>query len=226
MSAKPILVDHIQIDITKEDVLIKMGMPPDHRFGDAIAEVIEEAKTLANAKLLYCEGTIESRTADSLVINGIEFKGVDLVKALEGIDVCYPYIVTCGKELYDYALSCPDLVKMLYFDNIASFYLLQASMNLANIIDNQYHTLSKCMTPGSFEGFALDQNYPIFKVLDYGKGTDIDLNSSFIMNPAKSVAGIRFVPKDCKKECAICQKEDCDRRIAAFDKKVFEDTLC
>ncbi|MGN0961953.1 MAG: hypothetical protein ACI4PP_00075, partial [Clostridia bacterium] len=97
-----ILVDHIPVKVTKEDVLRKLGMPADHRFGSDIEEVIAEAEPIANAKLLYAEAKIEARTEDTVTIGGVEFKGKDLAEALKGVDTVYPYICTCGRELNDY----------------------------------------------------------------------------------------------------------------------------
>lgn len=220
------LIEKIDVKITKEDVLRKMGMPADHRFGDAIAEVIEEYKPIANGKLLYCEAEIGERTEDTIMIGGVKFTGKDLVDALKDVDTVYPYICTCGRDIYDAALNCKDLVKMFYLDNIAHFYLLEPSIVLSDILDNQLGTRTTNMTPGSFENWTLDQNFPIFEVLNNGEGIDVTLNDHALMNPAKSVAGIRFKTTDCEKKCNICMKKDCANRTEEFSKIVYEDTLC
>ena len=36
-----ILLDHIQAEVTKEDVLRKFGMPPDHKLGPDIEKAID-----------------------------------------------------------------------------------------------------------------------------------------------------------------------------------------
>lgn len=220
------LIEHIEVHVTKEDVLRKMGMPTDHRFGSAIAEVIEEYKPLANGKLLYGEARIEARTEDTITIGGVVFTGKDLVDALQNVDVVYPYICTCGREINDAAMNCKDLVKMFYLDNIAHFYLLEPSVVLSDILDNQIGHRTTNMTPGSFENWGLDQNIPIFKLLNNGEGLDISLNDNGIMYPAKSVAGIRFATVDCEKKCSICRKRDCKDRVEDFSRVVYEDTLC
>lgn len=221
-----ILIDNIEVNITKEDVLKKMGMPADHRFGDAIAEVIEEAKNLGNAKLLYCEAKIGERTEETIEIGGVTFTGKDLVDALKDVDTVYPYICTCGAELYDATLNSKDLVRMFYLDNIAHFYLLQPSIVLSDILDNKFGTRSECMTPGSFENWELSQNVPIFTLLNNGEGTGVTMNEFALMDPAKSVAGIRFKTTDCGKKCSICMKRDCADRVDDFGKTIYEDTLC
>ena len=221
-----ILVDHIPVKVTKEDVLRKLGMPADHRYGSDIEKVIAEAETIANAKLLYAEAKIEARTEDTVTIGGVVFKGRDLADALKDVDTVYPYICTCGRELNDYAMNCKDLVKMLYLDYIAHFYLLQSSVELSDRVDNQLGTRSMCMTPGSFDNWELKENIPIFMLLNKGEGMGIMLNETGIMYPAKSVAGIRFKAPFCEDRCAICLKKDCGNRKADFDKRVYEDTLC
>lgn len=221
-----VLVDHIPVKVTKEDVLRKLGMPADHRFGSDIEAVIEEAEPIANAKLLYGEAKIEGRTEDTITIGGVEFHGKDLVDALKDVDTVYPYICTCGRELNDYAMNCKDMVKMLYLDNIAHFYLLQSSIELSDRIDNLLGTRSMCMTPGSFDQWELKENIPIFMLLNKGAGMGISLTDMGIMYPAKSVAGIRFKAPSCGDQCEICLKKDCSNRQADFDKKVYEDTLC
>ena len=220
------LIDHIEVKITKEDVLRKMGMPADHRFGDAIAEVIEEIKPIANGKLLYCEAKIGDRTEETIEIGGITFTGKDLVDALKDVDTVYPYICTCGTEINDAAMNCKDLVKMFYLDNIAHFYLLQPSIELSDILDNQLGTRTTCMTPGSFENWNLNQNAPIYILLNKGEGTGVTMNEYALMTPAKSVAGIRFKTSDCEKKCNICMKRDCVNRVEEFSKTIYEDTLC
>jgi len=55
---------------------------------------------------------------------------------------------------------------------------------------------------------------------------DVTLNDHALMNPAKSVAGIRFKTTDCEKKCNICMKKDCANRTEEFSKIVYEDTLC
>lgn len=221
-----VLVDHIQVKVTKEDVLQKLGMPADHRFGGDIEEVIAEAEPIANAKLLYAEAKIDARTEDTVTIGGVEFKGKDLADALKDVDTVYPYICTCGRELNDYAMNCKDLVKMLYLDYIAHFYLLQSSIELSDRVDNELCTRSMCMTPGSFDNWELKENIPIFMLLNKGEGTGISLTDMGIMYPAKSVAGIRFKAPSCDDQCEICMKKDCALRKVEFDKRVYEDTLC
>ena len=93
-------------------------------------------------------------------------------------------------------------------------------------MDNQLGTRSMCMTPGSFDNWELNENIPIFMLLNKGEGTGIALNETGIMYPAKSVAGIRFKAPFCEDRCAICLKKDCGNRKADFDKRVYEDTLC
>lgn len=220
------LIDHIKVEITKEDVLRKLGMPPDHKLGDSMAEVVEEAKPIANGKLLYGEAKIEGRTEDTITIGGVVFTGKDLVDALKDVDTVYPYICTCGRELNDYAMECKDIVKMLYLDNIAHYYLLQPSIVLSDILDNELGTRTTCMTPGSFEKWELSQNLPIFQLLNNGEGIDVTLNEYALMYPAKSVAGIRFKTADCGKKCSICMKRDCENRAEDFSRIIYEDTLC
>ena len=221
-----ILLEHIQAEVTKEDVLRKFGMPPDHKLGPDIEKAIEEVKPIANAKLLYGEAKIEARTDDTVTIGGVLFEGKDLADALKDVDTVYPYICTCGRELNDYAMNCKDMVRMLYYDYIAHFYLLQSSVELSKVVDNKLGTRSTCMTPGSFEHWEISQNYPIFKLLNYGKGTDIDLSTSYIMYPAKSVAGLCFKTADCAKQCSLCLKNDCVNRVCEFKKEDYENTLC
>lgn len=223
---KTILVDHIEADVKKEDVLARFGMPADHAFGEAIAEVIEEMKGIANAKLLYGEAKIEARTEDTVTIDGVVFHGRDLVNALEGLDTVYPYLCTCGKELDGAAWGCKDLVKMLYIDNINHFYLRQTAIVLAEKIDNELGTVSTCMTPGSFEEWTLEEQQPLWQLLNKGENTGVTMNDHGIMNPAKTVAGIRFQAKKGSCNCAICMKHNCENRKEEFSAKVFEDTLC
>ncbi|MGI5873104.1 MAG: hypothetical protein ACOX8R_00330 [Bacillota bacterium] len=223
---KTVLVDHIQCEITKGEVLARFGMPEDHPFGETIAEVIEEMKDIANAKLLYGEAKVEQWNEDSVTIGGTVFQGKDLASRLKGVETVYPYLCTCGTEINDYAWGCKDLVKMLYIDAVMHFYLRQSFLILAEKIDNAVGGRSYCMAPGSFEDWPLTEQKPLFDLLNHGEGSGVTLSDSCIMEPAKSVTGLRFYREGLPKDCALCLYHDCAERERGFDPKRFDDTLC
>ncbi len=223
---KTILVDHISCEIAKEDVLARFGMPPDHAFGAAVEEVIEEMKGVANAKLLYGKARVERWSETSVTVDGIDFHGKDLASRLKGVETVFPFLCTCGTEINDFAWGCKDLVKMLYIDAVMHFYLREAFLVLADKVDNALCAHSYSMAPGSFEDWPLTEQKPLFELLNEGEGTGVTLSESCIMEPAKSVTGFRFYRPDQPKDCCRCFYRDCGERECEFQVSAFDQTLC
>ena len=219
--------EHIPFETTKEEILLSMGMPVDHRLGDQVLEAIELAKDIINPKAAYGEATIEARTEDTVTIDGIVFHGRYLVNTLKDVDTVYPYICTCGKEIDRYYEECGDILKQLFLDKIMHFALRQAAVYLSEEIDNRLGKRSACITPGSFEEWELTEQRPLFSLLgECVSFAEIRLSDSNLMFPVKSVSGFRFKAGKEAHDCRLCLKRDCADREAAFDLAAYETTLC
>ncbi len=123
---KTVFVEGGNHPFTPADVLERMGMPRDHQFGEKLALVLEKAAAIAKPKAFYMEMKIEKRTDHSVTIGGQTFQSTALAKNLAEVDVVYPYLCTCGKELMEYAESLDDMMEQYAFDTIMDMYRKEA----------------------------------------------------------------------------------------------------
>lgn len=198
----------------------------DEEFEDEFREIFDECLRIANPKYIYRafdvrqsdgETYIDAEAFDSRVMN-VNF---------EGVTRAYGYAATCGRELYEYALSTPDPLARYWIDSISEHILYQASAEclaeIRSLLDSENVS---SMNPGSLSDFPITQQKPLFRLLGDVRGLiGIELTETCLMLPYKSLSGIYFISGKEYVNCALCQRADCPNRRVEFDEMLYNATF-
>jgi hypothetical protein len=133
------------------------------------------------------------------------------------------YVATCGMELDAWAKSFDDMLYGYWADVIKEGALRSAMQALNEHLEACYtlgHT--GVMNPGSLADWPIQQQRPLFQLLgDPTAAIGVVLTDSFLMQPNKSVSGIRFPTEASYENCQLCPREGCPGRRAPYEPELF-----
>ena len=208
----------------EKDILQCLGMPKDHDFGENIRKLLAKTKAIAKPKAIYAVCPVEGRTDHTVTAGGQVFRSATLAKKLRDVEVVYPYINTCGKELADFGKTLTDMVDQFAFDTIMEYYRRQIDVSLDGVIADLVPAkrVVSASNPGSLVGWPINEQQAIFDFFgEHADAVGVTLNQNFLMFPVKSVAGLKFGTEGSYHDCELCQRSDCPHRHAAFNMKAY-----
>lgn len=189
-----------------------------------ILSLLEEAKSIIQARALYEVAYIDSKGKDTVKVNGITFKSRVLRINLEPTEKIFPYIISIGKSLEDRASASADLLTQYYLETIGDMALGFAESYLEQHLKRQ-HGLKKLgsMSPGSLEDWPVTEQKPLFSLFDKPERLiGVRLNSHMMMVPRKSISGIFFPTEEDFFSCQLCTRERCPSRKAPYDESLLK----
>jgi hypothetical protein len=175
--------------------------------------------SVGKPKIVFGEAYITDRWDDGVSIDGNRFYCNLMKNNLKDVHRVFPYAATCGREIYEWAESIDDMFIKYWADHIMEVTLRNAIAYLYDIVKNNYG-ISKIasMNPGSLDGWPIDQQVDLFKLMDNSHiDIGIELTESYLMVPAKSVSGIMFKSKSGYSNCKLCERVGCPSRRAPFE---------
>lgn len=205
---------------------LKKPLSIDEEFEGEFREIYDECMRVANPKYMYLVCDVR-REGDVTRIGGEAFHSRIMQVNFEGVSRAYPYAITCGRELYEYALETADPLARYWIDSISERILYQAGAQCLKEIRGRAGSESvSSMNPGSLADFPITQQVPLFRLLGdvYGQ-IGIRLTDTCLMLPYKSLSGIYFVSARDYVNCALCQRADCPNRRAEFDEMLYQTTF-
>ena len=223
-----VFIESPDLHFTAADILEKMGMPRDHKFGEKIAEFLKKAEVIAKPKAFYMKMKIEKRTEDSVTIGGQTFQSIALAKNLTNVDTVYPYLCTCGSELAEYAIGLDDILEQYAFDAIMEMYRKEVLVAMMGVLSDSLEEVGQtsAVNPGSLIDWPISEQQKLFAV--FGENAEkigVTLSDSCIMSPIKSVSGIRYQTDKAFHNCQLCQKKVCPDREDPFNRELYCRTM-
>ncbi|MBN2853800.1 MAG: vitamin B12 dependent methionine synthase [Clostridia bacterium] len=189
---------------------------------DKINEMCEQAVKIAKPKAIYKVCFISHREETSTTIDDISFDSTLMSRNFKDINRVFPFIATCGREIYNWANTITDVFERYWADYIMESILRNAIRDLYDEI-REKHGVSKIssMNPGSLSGWPINQQQTLFSLLEQpDKKVGVELTETFLMIPQKSVSGILFPSGSDYVNCRLCDREICENRRAEYDEKV------
>ena len=210
----------IDLESLKQKLHIKEGSP---YLADLI-HLADEAKSIGRPKALYKLAFIDEKGEDSVIVENVRLKSRILRVNLEQAQRVFPYVVTCGMELEDWANRIEDVLQRFWAETIKEMVLRVAHTAMEEHLMNHYQPgrLSR-MSPGSLADWPIQEQRPLFKIL--GNPVDsigVRLTESMLMIPTKSVSGLRFPTEESFESCLLCPRDICPNRRAPYDPSLFE----
>jgi hypothetical protein len=144
---------------------------------------------------------------------------------LDEIHRVFPFIVTCGQELYQWKMKQEDLILSYYADEINQMAMRAAGEHLLDHLKETYQLgRTATMSPGSLEDWPVNAQRPLFQLLgDPFQAIGVELMDSMLMVPNQTVSGIRFATESRFTSCELCPIGNCPHRKAPYDEGLFEE---
>lgn len=217
---EPVILREMGLEIDRpalqDELRIKDGTSAAGSFERLVAEALE----VARPKAMYGLAFIEARTGDQVIIDGVTFKSRVLSVNLEDVHRVFPFVVTCGAEVHDWANAIDDILQRFWADRIMDAALNIARQVLEDHLQERFGLggMSR-MNPGSLADWPLQEQRPLFALLgDPEAAIGVRLTESLLMVPVKSVSGICFPTETSFASCQLCPRPECPSRRASYDK--------
>ncbi len=219
-----LVLDDIRFHIDPAEVMTMMRVKASSEHASHIERLAQAACDIGQPKAMYKVAYIESRGDDFIELDGAVFTSRVLRVNVEKAHKVFPFVVTCGTELQDWANSMDDLLQRFWADAISEMAMRAAVQFLeAHLIEQyQFSRLAK-MNPGSLADWPLAEQRVLFKLLgDTQAAVGVRLTDSLLMTPTKSVSGIWFPTEESFASCQLCPREDCRGRRTPYDKELYD----
>jgi len=209
----------VQIDLRS---LIKSAHVPEGEEEKRFLSLIEAAHSVMTAKAIYKVSYIDSKSDDSVMIEGVPFRSKVLSKHFDKVERVFPYVVTIGAGLDDMEKASGDLLEKYYLDLIGNAALVNVREHLKKCLATRYALEGlSYMGPGQLKDWPLEEQRPLFALLgDVESAVGVTLSDSLLMIPRKSLSGIYFPTEIPFMACQLCPKESCPSRKARYDEKL------
>jgi len=214
---------NIPCEIDREQLLNRLHIKPDSPFIENVDKMIAQALEVGKPKIAYKLSYVDEKGDDYVVVDGIKFSSRVLRVNLEETYKVVPFVVTCGRELEDWANGFTDMFDTFCADGIMEAVLRAARERIFPQISKEFnfgHTAR--MNPGSLPDWPLKEQKPLFELLgDVQALIGVELKPSFLMSPIKTVSGFHFPKEGSFESCQLCPREDCPGRKAPYDKNLY-----
>ena len=204
----------------REKLRIREGSSYVGRF----ERLVSEAQAIARPKVLYKVALVDDKGDDYVVVDGVRLNSRVLRVNLDEAHRVFPYVVTCGRELYDWMNALDDMLLGFWADAINEMALRGAIAALNEHLVERYRPgETATMNPGSLGEWPLQQQRALFKILgDPEAAIGVELTKSCLMVPNKSVSGIQYPTETGFSSCQLCPREDCVGRKAPYDPELYD----
>ncbi len=219
-----IVLDAIPFQPDFAALLEALHLAPDCEDAARVAEMLAEARAVARPKAIVRVGAIEAKDEDRVTVSGVDFTSRVLRVNLGETRRLFAFVATCGTELEAWAAGIPDLLERWWADAIMEL-ALRVAMAAADeaIVERFAATHLAMMNPGSLPDWPLSQQRPLFALVGDPTGTiGVTLTDSLLMQPSKSVSGIRFATEGTFESCQLCPIEGCPNRRAPYDDLLYQ----
>lgn len=205
----------------KAQMRVKKGSPQE----SLIDRMIEHARKIGRPKAIYALAGIEEISEHGVTLNGINLQSRILAVNLKGVHRAFPYLVTCGRELYGWKSSLDDMLEVYYADEIGHMALKAAEKYLLDHLKKTYQLgQTASMNPGSLKDWPITAQSDLFQLLGNRSGEiGVELLESMLMVPNQTVSGIRFESEAGYSNCELCPRDNCSHRRTPYNPQLLQE---
>ena len=208
------------LDIPFEQVVETLRLSDEEDI-DFVRGLYQTAMRIARPKALYKICYVDSIEGDCVTIDGAAFFSEVLAKNLAEIHRVFAYVVTCGHEVDDWAAQETDYITVIWLDMLKGMILAEANKQFLQRIKTLYRIEKmSSMNPGSgnLDTWPIAQQVGLFSIIGQVESDiSVRLTDSMLMLPNKTVSGVLFPSEKGYSNCALCRRERCQNRRAAYD---------
>ena len=219
-----VVVADLKFDLNVKGLLHTLRVDEGSADGKSILALIEEATAIGRPKGMYKQAFIDEGGDNYVVIDGMRFDSRILRVNLDGVHRVFPYVVTAGRELDEWAMTVEGMLEQYWADKIKEAVLGSAFREFtARLVAAYSMGTTAVMNPGSLEDWPISEQRKLFDLLgDPMAAIGVELTESYLMIPTKSISGIRFATEITFENCQLCSRENCPGRRAPYDPLLYE----
>lgn len=212
------------LSVTPEEVYEAMGYgteTPGEDIREIVEEVLEYVASFMTGRFMYftTDGVLDKTTL-RIVQNTLNIGSI-IAKQLVGSETFVLFVATAGQEFEQWMEKvklCDDMVLQFIVDSLGSCLAEKVAdymeEHLAKEIAPQSLKYTNRFSPGYCDWHVSEQQ-KLFSLFPTPTPCGIQLTSSSLMIPIKSVSGIIGIGPDVKKmeySCGICSFERCYKK--------------
>jgi hypothetical protein len=210
---------HIPFDLDVPALLKKLRIEGKPGFEARCTRLAREAVRLARPKAAYRLASVEAKGEGTVVVDGVTLTSRVLRTNLADVHRVFPFVVTCGTELAEWAESIDEMLEAFWADTIMEEALDAAFDAVTEHMVRRYDLgQTSIMNPGSLTDWPIEQQAKLFSILGDASGRiGVELTETFLMVPIKSISGLRFPSETRFENCQLCPREVCPSRRVPYD---------
>lgn len=221
---EPTILDPVPFELDLESLKRALRVRESSSFFADLEQMVSDASFVARPKAMYKISLVESTGDDHIVVDEVKFTSRVLRVNLDDAHRVFPYVVTCGVELDEWARAMDGTLHRYWADEMTALALESAYQALETHLADLYGLgQTSEMNPGSLPDWPLKEQRSLFRLLGDPQGAiGVSLSESYLMRPLKSVSGLLFASEEGFVSCQLCPREDCIGRRAAYDQALHE----
>ncbi len=223
MMSDPVILDNIAFDLKPEAVFDRLHLRDLDDYQPRALELARQAQAAARPRAMYRVAYIESRTDNTVTVEGVTFTSRVLVVNLRETHRVFPFVATCGREMEAWAAPITDMLERFWAETLMEMAVHAAARFVhKHVADKAAFGPVAAMDPGSLQDWPLEQQRELFTLLGDTRGAiGVELTDSCLMVPVKSVSGIFFPSETHYENCQLCPRETCPGRRAQYDADLY-----
>ena len=214
------------LGISREEIYVQMGYGssvPDATVVSETDAIIGQVKGILRPRFcFFISGGVLDTGEKTLAARGFHFNiGNIIARQLRGSQAYAFFVATSGVEFEDFLQSIKDendMVKVFITDALGSVIAEKAADRMEEVLQEEIdargwkHT--NRFSPG-YCGWHVSQQQDLFQMFPVSSPCGVQLTSSSLMMPIKSVSGVIGVGENVRKleyTCGLCDYEKCYKR--------------
>ena len=222
---KQIILDKIPFKLDRDNLLKKLHVDPNGEYSAQLLSMIQDAEQIGKPKAIYTLSTVNSMAEECVTVDGVKLSSRVMQVNFADINRVFPYVVTCGIELHEWAANIEGMLEQYWADIIMEQALVVAIKYFLKHIKEKYRLGKfKAMNPGSLEDWPISQQRELFQILgNVREAVGVELTDSCLMIPVKSASGIMFQTESNYENCLLCPREGCPNRRVKYNPELYEE---
>lgn len=213
-----VILKDFQVEFDEAEISKNFRVRPGTKAEKRLSALLAEARELARPKAAYLAMTPEILDDEYVKFGGVVFKSGLMSRQLAGLNMAFPHVATCGRELAEWTAGFSGLDQFMA-DEIMLLTLRQGVRQLEEHLTESFNLPQiSAMNPGSLpREWPITEQKPLFELIGELAGEiGVKLLPSLLMNPNKSVSGVFFETAEKYHNCQLCTKPDCPARKAPY----------
>ncbi|KNZ41237.1 hypothetical protein [Acetobacterium bakii] len=182
----------IPYELTMETLNEELNLRNKKNLLKIVETLLAKTREITRLKAIYFSGDISEKNDISVAVNGESF-GSELLRGyVEKGDRVYPYMVTVGTELDEYAKTLTDTMDQIMIDGIMNLLVNKGKVFVAKEVQKEARwDNTQDYVPGNGEAWSTEEQTRLFDMFgDQSKKIGVTLGDHAFVLPGRSTIGI------------------------------------